>query len=247
LERVSALPPDTAEQFEAADRDASLVEARLGVASAASSGLLSIGRELHVGGWVLRDKRSLACALLCYVASDLLRGIVVLVRDSNLYAAAALLRQLIEVEYLALIGYQSPKRLAEWYDASGEQLRREFTPSRMRKQSGGLFRAQEYWEHCEVGGHPHPRGKWILREYSGPMSPRAYLLPDIAQHTRRLWTSMRFLLPAIAGEHNAFEPSIKMIDASLANWLRQESPFIEQFNGVNTNAVSDAEPPNEEL
>jgi hypothetical protein len=178
-------------RFRNADADPAIRRIRLGVLIAAAPCLQRSGDILHSTGFVLRDDVALASALLCHIAAELVGGIQALLESGRVYAAAALLRQLVEVEYLAYLGYSTPARLAEWYRSPPEQLRVEFTPKRMREASDGLFADHEYWTHCKHGGHPHPSGRMLLQAYKNQLPPSAHLTPDTCHHLHRLWTSVR--------------------------------------------------------
>lgn len=60
----------------------------------------------------------------------------------------------------------------------------------------GYF-AIKNWLHCEVGGHPHLRARMLLNTYETALAPVASLLPDAVHYLRRLWTSLRLLLPKL--------------------------------------------------
>jgi len=107
-------------------------------------------------------------------------------RSGNEYSAAALLRQLVEFEYLFFVAYQDKSELEKWIGADGDTLRKQFTPQKMRKKSNGIFRDQEYWMHCDMGGHPNPKARAFLAGESKNMTMASFLLPDGVYHFRRL-------------------------------------------------------------
>jgi len=155
-----------------------------------------------------------------------------LIRDSKLYAAGALLRQLIEIEYLLFLGYKDPSRLGRWYVAGAKELRRTFSPHQMRKNAEGLFRDEEYWLHCELGGHPHPRARMLLLSYESPLPPIACLLPDAVQHLRRLWTSLRLLLDQLDVDRTAVAECSDSLVVAIGHWERVEDPIVLSFDGI---------------
>lgn len=227
----------------AAFRDAAandvIVSARFSVLDAGSTTFQHIADLLHTSGWIGRDDRELAVALLSRIASELSSGIALMSRQSYLYAAGALLRQLVEVEYLMFIGYIDPTNLARWYRADGKELRKVFSPQQMRNASDGLFRDQEYWLHCEVGGHPHPRARMLLNAYETPLAPIASLLPDAVHHLRRLWTSLRLLFPKLdVGEPALEKFSAPLVD-SIEHWTEVENPLILSFDGISVETAGD--------
>ena len=223
---------DLGATFAAAGRDDARVTARYAVLEAATGGLGRIADRLHVGGFVSRDDQLLATALLARLAAELSSGVQLLLRAGNSYAAGALLRQLIEVEYLLFLGYADPTTLARWYRASPEELRKEFTPHKMRKAADGVFRHEEYWQHCEVGGHPHPASRLLLPQYASALPPTTFLLPDAVQHVRRLWTSLRLLIPKLNSGEQLVGDQGAALQSAIDRWAQVEDPVVLQFDGV---------------
>jgi hypothetical protein len=60
-----------------------------------------------------------------------------------------------------------------------------FSPRELRKTSKGRFLSQDYQDHCEQGGHPVPRGVFLLAGAS-PGSAQL-LLVDVTCHCWRTW------------------------------------------------------------
>jgi hypothetical protein len=218
--------------FQSAAEDDVIVSARFRGLDAGGVTLLGIADLVQTSGWLGRDDRELAVALLSRLASELSASIALMCRQSYLYAAGALLRQLVEIEYLMFLGYVDPSNLARWYRADGKELRARFSPQRMRNASDGLFRDQEDWLHCEVGGHPHPRARTLLNAYETPLVPIASLLPDAVHHLRRLWTSLSLLPPKLeTGDLDVKEFGEPLVDA-LERWTEVENPLILSFHGI---------------
>ena len=84
------------------------LRARLAVLDSCSVVFTRLADLLQTSGWIGRDRKELAAALLMRLASELAGGISLLIQNSHLYAAGALLRQLIEVEYLLFLGCADP-------------------------------------------------------------------------------------------------------------------------------------------
>ena len=120
-------------RFKSAANDPRIVAARRAVLGLAGPALHATGSRLHVLGYTLRDDDALASGFLCYIGAELAAGMDDHFAQSRAYAAAALLRQLIEVEYLALLAYVDPTRVAKWYRSPNDTIREEFTPAKMRK------------------------------------------------------------------------------------------------------------------
>ena len=168
--------------------------AREGACRVAASGLAAVGETLLVGGWLLRDDAARAIAALVQVAGELAGSAVTLLDSERTYGAAVLIRQLVEVEYLAYC-FSTDSGLAEqWLTSSQEDLRSLFQPAAMRRRSGGVFRDEEYWTHCELGGHPNPKAWVLLPGREGSVDAR-WIWADLAGHLDRLWW---FVMDAVA-------------------------------------------------
>ena len=218
--------------FQDSAKNDEITAARFSVLDVTSTTLAEIADVLQTSGRIRRDNKELAVALLTRLGSELSGGIFLLAKQSLAYSAGALLRQLVEVEYLMFIGYADPMNLERWYGADAKELRRKFTPQRMRESSGGLFQDQEYWFHCEIGGHPHPMSRLLLPAYNPLVPPIAILLPDAVHHVRRLWTSVKLLLPKLSvGEIALEEGGQKLLDA-IDHWEKLENPLILSFDGI---------------
>ena len=99
----------------------------------------------------------------------------------------------------------------------------------MRDASQGLFRDAEYWHHCELGGHPTPKGRIFLQDYESFRTPIEFLLPDAAHHLRRLWTSVSLTMPKL--NLNAEAVSTELPDA-ISDWERVENQVVLSFDGI---------------
>jgi hypothetical protein len=125
-----------------------------------------------------------AISLLLQIAAQLTTASADLFNDGRHYAAAALLRQLVEVEYLAW-AFETHDRDAErWLRSSREEREEFFKPTKLRQASQGKFRGKDYGHHCELGGHPVPKAGILL---AGDISISQLLLSDLLGHTGRIW------------------------------------------------------------
>lgn len=147
------------------------------------------------------DPRRRALATVLQIGGSIARGNVALLEEENWYAAAALCRQLVEVEYLVWLFGTDPSEAEAWLSASQKDLRRIYSPSAMRKRSEGRFRDQEYRSHCELGGHPNPKAAFLLPEHA-LHDDKAFLVPlewmwvDLGQHLERLWSFTKVAIEA---------------------------------------------------
>ncbi len=142
-----------------------------------------------------------AVAAAIEMSGELAAGTVQLLGGEKLYASAALIRQLIETEYLLTEFDEDFTRAGEWARSTPDEIRRSFNPKSMRAMGG--FSDREYWTHCDIGGHPSPAGRVLLR-HSLAVDPGeddvlvASIWGDLAQHLRRIWHRVDSLL---VGQH----------------------------------------------
>lgn len=125
---------------------------------------------------VMSERRSgfRAMALVTQMASELSSGAISCTIAGRLYASGALVRQLIECEYLLLAMKQDFKIASQWGSASQSELKKKFQPRHMRDVLG--FDAAEYGQHCSIGGHPSPQGAQLL---------------ELERHMMELWTAVQ--------------------------------------------------------
>lgn len=156
-----------------------------------------LGEKLFVCGHILgSDRRDgvspfghgddavVAVSMLLRIASELVSGCDDLVNSRRHYAGASLVRQLVEVEYLAWAFEKNDEECRRWLRSTREERHSFFTPSKLRKAAGGHFRSADYSFHCELGGHPVP-GSWRLlndAEATGQL-----MLSDCLGHSTHIW------------------------------------------------------------
>lgn len=179
--------------------DATSRRARERVCQSLAAVLKVAAQLLWVGGSMLgtdrRDGESpfgfgsdaaVGLSVVVQIAGDLLTGTVALLSGDNLYGAAALLRQAVEVEYLAWAFAEDEQEAANWMRSTSEGERRMWTPKHLRDRSAGRFRASDYHGHCERGGHPTPEATLLLAGHSRRQSPELLRL-DLAEHGVSTW------------------------------------------------------------
>jgi hypothetical protein len=96
-------------------------------------------------------------------------GAATLLAAGNRYAAAALTRQVVEVEHLAWAFAEGDKAAMEWLHADREARRKFWNPDAVRKRANGRFLASDYWGHCGRGGHPTREGPDHKPRMDAPM------------------------------------------------------------------------------
>ena len=131
-----------------------------------------------------QEKINAAVALILEIGSSLISGANALFLSGNTYAAAALVRQLVEVEYLAWAFEDDKKEAEKWITSDKEERMKFFTPAKLRKAAQGRFRSKDYGYHCELGGHPVP-GANVLLENAELQAQ--LLLSDMLGHSGRIW------------------------------------------------------------
>lgn len=105
------------------------------------------------------------------------------------YAGAALLRQLVEIEYLMHTFENGHAAPVGWFHSSHEERMKVFSPKKLRSNSKGRFLFKDYQDHCERGGHPVPRGISLLG--GERVGDAQILLVDLLCHLWRTWDSTR--------------------------------------------------------
>ena len=173
------------------------VASRFTLARSTAETFSSTGEELLAAGQIIGPDRAkglspdgngsdeiVAVSLLLRVAGQLVSASADLFCDGRHYAAASLVRQLVEVEYLAWAFDARDSDAERWLRSTSEERRDFFTPAKLRKAAQGKFRSQDYGHHCEMGGHPTPQSAILLR---GDEVTCQLLLSDLLGHTGRIW------------------------------------------------------------
>jgi hypothetical protein len=150
--------------------DDKVVEVRQNLARFTSETFAETGDLLHAFGHVVGSDRiegrspfghgsdeTIAVSVLLRIASELVSASTDLFEDGRHYAAAALLRQLVEIEYLAWAFETRDQEGERWLRSTKAERQLFFTPAKLRSASGGRFRSKDYGFHCELGGHPVPQ------------------------------------------------------------------------------------------
>ena len=174
-----------------------LTASRFELARFTSETFDAAGKLFHVGGHLIGPDRierkspfghgsdeMVAVSLLLRIASELVSASSDLFTDGRHYAAAALLRQIVEIEYLAWAFETNNKEGERWLRSTRSERQSFFTPAKLRKAADGHFRSKDYGYHCEFGGHPVPGATTLL---VGDESVSQLLLSDLLGHAGRIW------------------------------------------------------------
>lgn len=196
-ERVSGRIEITREAIASAANAPDQIEARVRLAKFASETFDRVGTLLHLSGHSIGPDRksgaspfgygsdeTVAIAILLRIAAELIAMSADLFMSGKAYAAAALIRQMVEIEYLAW-AFETRNHDAERWLRSDKAERQEFfTPAKLRKAAGERFRSKDYGYHCELGGHPAPTSAILL---DGEPLISQMLLSDSIGHADRIW------------------------------------------------------------
>jgi hypothetical protein len=155
---------------------------------------MTVARFSHVVGDALLlavDPKSVnheqiaAFSMLLRMLGELTRASTDLLSSGQHYAGAALLRQVVEIEYLTWTFKEKYRDPAKWLRSTHEERMKEFTPAQLRKTSHGRFLSEDYRHHCEQGGHPVPPGEHLLDGKN--VGGAQLLLADLLTHCWRTW------------------------------------------------------------
>lgn len=211
-------------------------EARREVCRVCADRLQKCGNVLWAFG-LTDDRRRQALATVLPIGGSVARGTVAMLEEENWYAAATLCRQLVEIEYLVWLFGTDPSEAEAWLTATQQDLRQTYKPSVMRKRSGGRFRDQEYWSHCELGGHPNPKAAFLLPEHILPNSkashlPLDWMWVDLGQHLERLWSFAEIATKALGLEAVKVVADARSdVESALQRWHEQD-PCADRFSSL---------------
>lgn len=209
--------------------------------------LADIGAVLWAFGLAEQPRRAIAAAM--QMGGEIARGAVLLLSDSNRYSAAALIRQLVEIEYLLCLFAQDIDEPARWASSDLATVKKEFQPARMRERCGQRFRAEEYASHCQLGGHPRFAGRHVLPEHFrlGPLSDAAIFAAgwvDLAQHLVQVWHWVEEILVKydLLTVGLAESSLVKAKDATIL-WLREDfcAPLLTEGEALLLAQVASAQ------
>lgn len=170
---------------------------RLDLAKFTAGVFNDVGTELRVLGHLIGgdraegkspfghgDDATVAISMLLRIGCQLVSGSADLLSDGRHYAGSALIRQMVEIEYLAWAFESKDEEAARWIRSNRDERRNFFTPAKLRAAAQGKFRSLDYGYHCELGGHPVP-GSWSL--LNGDKAVAQLMLSDCLGHSGRVW------------------------------------------------------------
>jgi hypothetical protein len=138
-------------------------------------------------------ERMIGLSCIIQIASELGIACVKLLGIGQFYASFALIRQIVECEYLCRAFAQDQDEARKWLNSSRTDRLRFWSPKHMRDRSEGEFRDKDYAVHCEIGGHPTPRAFMLLRP-TRTMSANA-IWGELAVHLANVWSHTTRAIP----------------------------------------------------
>lgn len=139
------------------------------------------------------DDARVAVAVAAQIGGELLNGALALLDAGNMYSAAALSRQILEVEYLVATFAEREGAASTWLRSTNEERRRQWSAAHLRQRSEAKFIAQDYWRHCDFGGHPTPHAVHFLPDHQ-QVAP-GIQWADLASHGGNLCRRVKAALP----------------------------------------------------
>lgn len=222
-----------------AEGDTASAACREDVCRSLATSFREAGDLLWVGGNILGPDRvtrsspfgfgndaAVGLATVIQIAGELTAGAVTLLEQANLYGAAALIRQLVEVEYLAWAFAEDRELASVWLRSTREERLKFWQPRDLRRRSGGRFRSADYARHCDRGGHPTPEAMALLPDHGRHESVTWWWL-DLALHGVSTWDYVNVgacefgwtqQVDAVAGRHG--------LSKTVEDWRRNE-PLME--------------------
>ena len=168
------------------------------------------------------------------------RGAVLLLRDQNRYGAAALVRQVVEIEYLLCLFALNKDEPLQWASSDLKAVKKEYQPGRMRERFGNLFRSSEYDSHCQVGGHPRFVAGYVLPEHFriGPLSDSVVFAAgwvDLTQHLAQVWLWVEKILDVYDLLHVGLTAAaLSRAKQSIAQWGLEDhcAPLLSESEAL---------------
>lgn len=220
-----------------AQHDNAAVESRSGVCAALTAAFIDAGKLLWVGGALIGadgatghspfefgSDATVGLATVAQIAGELCAGTSLLLEADNSYGACALLRQVVEIEYLAWAFADDEPVAAQWLRSSRDQRQRTWQPKHIRDRSAGRFRAADYGRHCEIGGHPTPAARVLLPDHSDRI-PASWWWLELATHGVSCWDH---LLAAAGNTRYGYGEQVRAIsddhglDSAVEAWRERD-------------------------
>lgn len=157
------------------------------VCRAITSVLSETSSRLRAAGHTWNNDNINGLGLMISIAAELSSSAIRCLDHRECYASAALVRQIVEVQYFMWTFAESRNAGRDWLKASSTVIRQNFKPDILRKKSHGVFDDAEYWRHCDMGGHPNPAAQVFFGQDADQSIVVELTFADLAQHLERIW------------------------------------------------------------
>lgn len=207
-------------------------EAEVALLEALAAALRVAGDSLHVVGYVTRVDPIADARVAVQMTGELAAGVVTLLAAGNWYAAMALVRQLLELQYLLAAFVRDPEAASRWRASTRQQRSGNgpFAPSTLRKAGG--FAVDDYRSHCDRGGHPTPLGAFLVRFDHGFRSEDerisvALAWRDVANHLVRAAEQVIELGRTL--DLAEFVENVDSAGSPVAAWLARDGRLLSEL------------------
>jgi hypothetical protein len=173
-------------------------------------------------------ERTIGLSCVVQIAGELGVACVNLLQTDQIYASFALVRQIVECEYLCWAFAHDQDEARKWLNSTRAERLSFWSPRHMRQRSQGEFRDKDYAVHCEFGGHPTPRAFSLLR-ISRTVYPNAIWL-ELTSHLVNVWSHTTRAIPEIVMPLMDRKPGPQgtgpKVTAAVNAWIKSD-PAIE--------------------
>ncbi len=160
---------------------------------------------------------------LGFTCAALSAGIYQLVSQANLYPAAALLRQIVEVEFVMWKFAQSHEQSQLWVESTADERRLSWRPSTIYRDHNNAYRQKDYSNHCELCGHPTPVGARVAAGLE-TTTIEANVLADLIGHCSDAWQHLITAVKVLDSEYSTdVSADIKALDEKFKSVMDQHS------------------------
>lgn len=194
---------------------------RCKTAVATARDLTAVGQEMVEAGPNDKMLETVnAMGFLLQMTGELMFASANLLSKGEFYAGAALLRQVTEIEYLTWAIKENHRTAEKWLKSTHEERMSSFAPVKLRRTSRGRFLDKDYRDHCELGGHPTPRGTTLLggREVGVAQGN----LVDLLTHCWRIWDQVAAWSVNFPRARHVITQLHSRISVRLNDWGKQD-------------------------
>ncbi len=186
---------------------------------AAGTAFSELGHLTAEGAAALGEEHLEAVGLLLQLGGELAESCLELLAQERQYAASALLRQLVEVEYLAGEFVADRPLAVGWLGAPPDEVREQLDRGLSPAPEG--FSPLEYAVHRDLSDHPTTQARQLLPGQADRLS--AYVLSDdLSHHLARLWEMLAPVLEEQAWTRVAAHHHRSTVSGALDVWREYE-------------------------